>query len=236
MDKFINRFKYYLGGFIIGSIFVFFFFQNRGCSWLPGNRVKNTLLGKIVVLPESEKSQLRELGLSNDDLLTFLDDGDVVFGESIKEQDEHPKVYKIEKEFDDKLLTAQFSIYEDSYITVVELLKDDEKTHVVKKYEGTGDFLKFPMEEGMVYMDSSLLNCEFKAFKYNKFDSIQADMMKSTKIDFSNSDLMLPKAEHKIIFEDRKLGTVEARTIWFKSKIYMNKIDFEGRNELPCAK
>ncbi|WP_090249392.1 DUF4258 domain-containing protein [Lishizhenia tianjinensis] len=235
MDKIINRFKYYLGGFLIGSIFVFFFFQNRGCSWLPSNRVKNTLMGKVIALPEAEKQELKAQGLTEDDFISFLNDGEIDFGGSLKDQDVYPKVYLINKEFNGKNVRAQFSLYEDAYITVGEILKDGEDIHRVENYTGWGDFIKFPMDTNMVYMDTALNNCLLEAFAYQKYDSIQADMLNTTRINFDQSNLMLPKAEQQLQFTDRKLGVVDAKTIWYLSKIFINKIEFEGREEYPCG-
>lgn len=236
MDKFINRFKYYLGGFVIGSIFVFFFFQNRGCSWTPSNRVKNTLLGKVLVLPESEKQELKEAGLTTEDFISFLNDGDIDFRGSLKEQDVYPKVYKITKEFNDKTISAQFSLYEDAYISVGEILKEGEAIHRVENYKGYGDFIKFPLDTNMVFADTAIIRCELQSFAFQNYDSIQADMMRAGRINFDASNLMLPKAEQQVEFTDRKLGTINTRTIWKLSKIFMNQVDFEGRDQLPCAK
>ena len=63
---FLRRLVYYLIGFGIGLIMVIFFFQNRGCSWLPENKVKETILRKIII---SEKHLLPDIytkmGLEN---------------------------------------------------------------------------------------------------------------------------------------------------------------------------
>ena len=46
---FLRRLFYYLIGVGIGLIFVFFVFGNRGCSWLPQNKVKETINHKILI-------------------------------------------------------------------------------------------------------------------------------------------------------------------------------------------
>ena len=43
MGKFLRRLKFYAVGLGIGTIFTFMIFGNRGCSWLPDNRVKNMI-------------------------------------------------------------------------------------------------------------------------------------------------------------------------------------------------
>ncbi|MFM7662004.1 MAG: hypothetical protein ACKO6A_05010 [Bacteroidota bacterium] len=46
---FFRRLFYYLIGVGIGLIFVFFIFKNKGCSWLPQNKVKETITHKIIL-------------------------------------------------------------------------------------------------------------------------------------------------------------------------------------------
>ena len=96
MDSIFRRLKYYGIGFGVGLVFVVFFFQNRGCSWLPGNRVKNSILERVLVLPETEALQMKKFGLTKTDLTLILNDGEVLFEESKKEG--NPKVYVVEKE------------------------------------------------------------------------------------------------------------------------------------------
>ena len=68
MDSIFRRLKYYGIGFGAGLVFVIFFFQNRGCSWLPDNRVKNSILDRVLVLPETEAVQMKKFGLTKKDL------------------------------------------------------------------------------------------------------------------------------------------------------------------------
>ena len=51
--KFIHRLKYYLIGFSLGIVLVFFFFKDRGWDWLPGNRVVNFILTNPINIDES---------------------------------------------------------------------------------------------------------------------------------------------------------------------------------------
>ena len=48
-NTFLRRLFYYLIGVCIGLLFVFFVFGNRGCSWLPQNKVKETINHKILI-------------------------------------------------------------------------------------------------------------------------------------------------------------------------------------------
>ena len=68
-SSFIRRLKYYGIGFGIGLIFVFIFFQNRGCSWLPGNRVKNTVLERVMVVNDETAKAFAKKGLTKKDAI-----------------------------------------------------------------------------------------------------------------------------------------------------------------------
>lgn len=86
MDKLLRRLKFYGIGFGLGLIFIFFFFQNRGCSWLPGNRVKNAILDRVLVVSDEVRSEMNTLKLSDSLLIQALNDGDILFSESDKNE------------------------------------------------------------------------------------------------------------------------------------------------------
>lgn len=233
MKSLLKRFKYYMIGFSIGTVFVIFFFQNRGCAWLPGNRVKNTFLDKVLVLPENEKAAFNQLGLSNSDIILFLDEGSVNFSESIKEQAIYPKAYIIEREKDGKLVRLQFTLYEDSYISLVHVLKKDQKAASYKQLEGMGEFIRIPRDSALVFINNDpKLTCKSKGLSNYSQKRIAGALRESGRIDFSKSDLMLPKAEHHILFNLDDTIQYEAKTIFFESRI--NFKDFYWEEPLPC--
>jgi hypothetical protein len=82
MTTFLRRLKYYGIGFGVGMIFVFFFFQNRGCSWLPDNRVKNSILDRVLVMSSDEMFHFHKATIYNEDIIALLNDGDVDFKKS----------------------------------------------------------------------------------------------------------------------------------------------------------
>ena len=228
-----KRFQYYLIGFIIGLIFVLFFFQNRGCAWLPGNRVKNTILDKVIVLPESQKQIFEEKGINEEVILSFLIDGNVIFNESIKEQGVFPKAYIIEKKINDQLTRIQFSLYEDSYISPVHYLSPEEKPKSFPSLNGKGAFLRLPRDSSLVYIDrSNYVQCKAQKLNYTDHDQLTKELKVSGKIDFERSNLMLPKAEHFISFNHSDSIKVDAKTIWFESRITFK--DFFWKDTLNC--
>lgn len=233
MKGLLRRFKYYGIGFTIGLIFVIFFFQNRGCAWLPANRVKNTLLDKVLVLPETEKAKIEAANISNEELISFLDDGSIIFGESLKDQNKYPKVYIFEKEFEGKLTRVQFSIYEDSYVAPIHYLGSDQAPSRYETLEGMGDFIKLPRDSALVFVDkANYVQCKSRPI-IDKDKAALTQLLKETgQINFSKSNLMLPKAEHRISFMQNDTSLVQAKTIWFESRITFK--DFYWDYKLDC--
>jgi hypothetical protein len=111
MDKFKNRIRYYLFGLGIGLIFVYFMFGNRGCSWLPGNRVKNMIGEKEIIVGDSVLAVMNCLDFSNEDVYEVLkSEGNVEFSKSIT--NERPKIYHIEGTKENKIYIVKFALYD----------------------------------------------------------------------------------------------------------------------------
>ena len=233
MKNIWRRFSYYLIGFSIGLIFVIFFFQNRGCSWLPSNRVKNTLLDKVLVLPDSEIKKLEKHNLSKAEIISFLDDGNILFKESIKKQNVFPKAYVLEKEIGQQNHRVQFSIYEDSYIAPIHYLDQNEAPRHYTELKGKGSFIRLPSDSALIYIDrSNYVQCKARKLKLTHPDEITEQLKHTGKIDFERSNLMLPKAEHFIMYREDDTTTIEAKTIWFESRITFK--DFYWDRKLDC--
>lgn len=220
-------------GFSIGTVFVIFFFQNRGCAWLPGNRVKNNFLDKVLVLPESEFEKVEQLGLQHSDIFSFLHDGKVNFSESIKQQAVFPKAYIIEQEIKGKNVRMQFSLYEDSYIAPVHVLEEGEPAQSYEKLSGLGTIIRVPRDSALVFVENTpRLTCLSNGFTEFSQKEIAEAIRETGTIDFSKSNLMLPKAEHFISFTLNDTLAINAKTIYFESRI--NFKDFYWDEKLPC--
>lgn len=97
MKGFGRRLRYYLIGLGMGLVFVFLIFGNRGCSWLPDNRVKNMVAEKDILYGDSIRALMSCLEISNTDIYALLkDEGDVIYDKSNTQSD--PKEYFIEGE------------------------------------------------------------------------------------------------------------------------------------------
>jgi len=225
-----KRLRYYLIGFLIGTIFVSILFKDRGCSWTPTNRVKNSIQDKIIVFPENQIQSFNALGLDKESVYKFLVEADVDFSNSLK--DKFPKVYIIE-ENDSIDRRLQFSLYEDSYITIAHVLGKDEKPKRYEQLEGWGKMMRLPKDSSLVFIDkSNYTQCKARGLASTDQDDIIEAMKASGRVDFSKSDLMLTKAVQQIQFMQNDTLEVNAKTIWFESRITFK--DFNWDYKLEC--
>lgn len=104
----------------MGLVVTFFMFGNRGCSWLPENRVKEEIGSGAIVRTDSMKCVLECNEISDDFIFELIEKGDVNFSESQVKND--PKVYVLEYQ-DIKL---HFSLKEDSTAAIVDLNQDKD--------------------------------------------------------------------------------------------------------------
>ena len=73
MDNFFRRLKYYGIGFGVGLVFVVFLFQQKGCSWTPGNRVKSAILERIIFVDSLDAAYLKTNHISKKSVRTFIE-------------------------------------------------------------------------------------------------------------------------------------------------------------------
>lgn len=121
MDKFKNRIKYYLVGFLLGAIAVAFFFGERGCTWLPSNRVKSVIAENTIVVGDSVMQLLWCLADDSQPIFDILNtNGNVDFGGSQTRVEN--KIYKIDGPDG---LVVYFKLFEglnnDSYSEIIDI-------------------------------------------------------------------------------------------------------------------
>lgn len=125
MDRFKTRLKYYIVGFLIGLVIMFMIFGNRGCSWLPGNRVKNMIAEKEILIGDSLHEVMTCAGVTNADIYALLNDaGDVNLSESVTDQ--YPKKYLIEGEKGEHAFSVTYALY-DSISEVINFSYEAQK-------------------------------------------------------------------------------------------------------------
>jgi len=111
MNKFKNRLKYYLIGFGLGLVFMFFLFGNRACAWLPENRVKNMIAEKDIYIGDSLAEAMACLNVNNDDIYRLLhDEGDIDFTRS--KTDGNPKIYLFQGKKLEQDITITYALYD----------------------------------------------------------------------------------------------------------------------------
>lgn len=82
--KFTQRLAFYLFGFSIGLIFLFFFLNKKGasCDYSPDARVKKNIRLKPKVYSEEILNDIQNKNLDTTYITLLLQSGDVDFGES----------------------------------------------------------------------------------------------------------------------------------------------------------
>jgi len=218
MKSFLRRLKLYGIGFGIGLVFVFFFFQNRGCTWLPSNRVKNSILGRVIVVQSDQEALLLKHGISKDEVINFLNDGDVEFGKSKKAG--NPQVYSLTKELNGKEVQLWFTLPANSFISEVQW-PEGSIQKAGNSEKGTGEMIHFPNVKSMVYLeDNKRFVCQQDKTGLIATSEVLKRLKKTGQIDFERSHLKIsPRAEHYISFRSVKGQEIEAVTLWEKEHI-----------------
>jgi hypothetical protein len=220
MKTFFDRLKIYAIGFGIGMVFVFFFFQNRGCSWLPDNRVKNSILDRVIVVQSEVELQLKKKGINKNQIIALLNDGDVDFSKSKK--DGQFKIYLVSKD-DVKLY---FTLPNESFISEVRLANVTVNS-IKNSTKGAGKLIHFPKDNELVFADTTkLVTCQQQAFGMIENRKILKSLKENGMIDFEKSGLNLkPKALQYLFFNDKKGRKIGASAIWYKNKISIDHFD-----------
>ncbi|MCO5259419.1 MAG: DUF4258 domain-containing protein [Crocinitomicaceae bacterium] len=229
--SFLKRLRYYGIGFGMGVIIVMFLLPNRSCSWTPSNRVKNMILNRVLTVNEIDWKLMQSKGITKQDILSVLNDGEIDFGKSKK--DAHLKVYVIEKELKGKgNYKFYFTLPEETYISEVKIGEIDAKK-VENSTEGYGLFISVPKDEFLVSTDSTfIVSCQMEKIGIKSVKQLYWSINKSGRINFSKSDLGLqPKPTQNIEFVYGK-DTVSAQSTWYKNKIFIT--DFKSEKSKDC--
>ena len=225
MKNFLRRLKYYGIGFGLGLIFVIFFFDNRGCSWMPSSRVKNTILGRILVVSEKDKAAYDQLHLTDKEVIEFLNDGDVHIGSSHVHG--NPKVYEITKDIRGKEIKLWFTLPADAFISEVVIPKGSIES-VKNTKTGLGRMIRFPLVDNIVFLkdDDKAFNEEKKKLKLNDPKKVMKYLKKTGYVDFEHSDLSAkPYPIQKILFTTPTNVTVHASSYWFEEHVTIEGFD-----------
>jgi hypothetical protein len=224
MDSLLKRLKYYGIGFGIGLVFVIFFFQNRGCSWTPTNRIRTAIQERVVVIPDSDKGfNLKDAALKKR-IEDYLENGEIDFGNS-KKQDPN-KYYKVDLEGQKSLY---FTLPNDSFISAVYTKEPKEETK-----KGYAQLLLFPEVDDLIFMDTTdLLSCQLLGLGFKDERHLQKELMKNGVLNLDKSNFKdVVKPEHFIEFLSPKGNKIAINAVWYKSKI--NIKSFSYTDSLNC--
>ena len=227
MTNFYKRLLYYGIGFGIGLIFVFFFFNTRGCSWLPENRVKDMISSRIVFISDSNMLVLKNLGIKKTEISQYLEDAEVQFSKSKKS--ENPKIYhlvgptKSKKQF-----VAQIVLYENAFIC--ELLPNQfSAQNAIPSKKGLGTPVHYPVKNNLFYSDSSAHTiCQRKALDITEDSTLYRLFLENGRVNMLNSDLSKsPKPIHCITLKTDDGQKVNFFSTYFKEKSRIYKFVFD---------
>ncbi len=220
MSAFFRRLKYFSFGFIPGTIIVILFFQNRGCSWLPDNRVKGAILERVLVVNELNEKEFKLLGINNEGVESFVNGGSVDFDKSSTHS--NPKIYLVENNGK----SLYFVMPKESFVT--ELVPITQKLKEVKlSKEGKGVFLAFPKANEFLYVDTNrVLTCKQEELGMIQNSVILKKVIKTGYFDFKKSNLLAKRKLHYFAFPDKmKRGDIGLQALWYKDKMDVIGID-----------
>jgi hypothetical protein len=127
--KFSRRLRLYLTGFLMGIILVFFFFGERVnvlTSWLPNNRVLQSISDNYQGERPQATCQMKCLGLDTAAVSFAMAEGDVQFGES--ETQSSPKLYVLEARYEDQRMKLEIELTDSSaFLSKVTLPFEERK-------------------------------------------------------------------------------------------------------------
>ncbi len=221
MSTFLRRLKFYGVGFLMGCVMVFFFFKNRGCSWLPGNRVKNSVLERLIVIPDDENAKLKKYNLTVENIIEVLDDGEIDYDKSQK-SDKKLKYYVLQKKFHNKNFDFTFTLPKESFISEVRI---NEIKNVTTTTEGNGKIIYIPNDPYIFSLDTNMrIFCARDYLKTNEKE-LYKEILKNGKMSFKLSNLEIqPKPEHVFYYPKNGSDSVVFNSIWYKNKILV--LDF----------
>ena len=228
MTNLFRRFFYYGVGFGIGLIFVFFFFENRGCSWLPENRVREMVTDRIVYVSDSNLKILKNLKIKEEELSRYINTADVLFKKS--EKASNPQIYHIEGPTDSKdNFVSQIIIHKNAL--TCELVPNQFSAKNMKPTtKGLGKPIHFPSKKNLFYSDSSAHTiCQRKALGIQEDSLLLALFLKNGRINISETDLAKkPKPTYVMTFRTEQGKEVTFFATYFKEKARIYKFAFEN--------
>ena len=230
MNTLKRRLLYYGLGFGMGLLFVFFFFNNRGCSWLPENRIKTQLAQKIIFVSEKNLTVLENLRIDKSELKKYIESADVDFSKSVKNT--NPRIYHLEGPTSkNENFVSQVILYDGAF--VCELVPNRFNSSAVKPTKnGLGVTVIIPSGKNFFYSDTSEYTiCKRKALGIQEDSTLMTKFISSGRIDLQNSRLSLtPKPEHRLLVDDNSGVPFGFKASFYKEKARIFYFEYEGKD------
>jgi hypothetical protein len=223
MESFWRRLRYYGIGFGIGLILTFGIFNTRGCSWMPGNRVKEAMNARIWVMDQDVMADfLKKEQLDKKTFYTAIQDADIAFTKSIRSGNH--KVYDLTfTNVKDQEIHCLARMTDESF--VVEFVPFVASVKALKKKKQkpfAASILYVPGNKHLVYSDSRpALQEHLKALGIRNDKQLQKRFYKGTFSPVLSRLNEQPRPLHVFRFTP-KAGSKDSITttcIWYKDKI-----------------
>ena len=228
MNTLKRRLLYYGLGFGIGLIFVFFFFNNRGCSWLPENRIKDLLKQKIIFVSEENITVLDKLNIDESEIKGYIENAEVHFSKSVKNT--NPRIYHLEgPTAKNENFVSQVIIYDGAF--VCEFVPNKFSSETTKPTEeGLGIPVVIPEQKNYFYSDTSKYTiCKRNALGILEDSTLMTKFLASGRVDLKNSRLKLkPKPEHRLTIQGENGKKIGFKASFYKEKARIFLFEYDG--------
>ena len=231
MDNFFRRLKIYGIGFGIGLICVFLFFRNRGCNWLPENRVKSSFIERVIVVHEDEMPAYKALALNENQLNDLIQNSDISFSESKKKGE--PKAYQLTGTLPNgKPIRFILTLPDRSVISEMKI--NATTTEKVKNSNtGKGYPVLFPNNKELFDLgtDKNTLK-KLNSVGIGKSEQLLKMIKEIGYIDYSKSTFASEKSSHCWVIENPS-AAFSMQTTWYKEKITLKSVELANSEEIP---
>ena len=231
MDNFFRRLKIYGIGFGIGLICVFLFFRNRGCNWLPENRVKSSFIERVLVVHEDEMAAFKALALTENQLNDLIQNSAISFTESKKKGE--PKAYQLTGTLPKgKSLRFILTLPDRSVISEMKIIATTTEK-IKNSIKGKGYPVLFPNNKELFYLgtDKKILT-NLNSVGIGKSEQLLKITKENGYIDYSKSTFDSEKSSHCWVIE-KPSAAFSMQTTWYKEKITLTSFDTANSEENP---
>jgi hypothetical protein len=232
MDNFFRRLKYYGIGFGIGLIFVVLLFQQKGCSWTPGNRVKSAILERIIFIDSLDEIYIKAHNIAPKTLRKFIENGTVSFLKSKRNGQE--KLYHFQGVLgSDKSFNCLVGYREKSVVVDLDFEHSD-----IKQYQPLIGYAKPFLYKKKNWFSGKWNLYELKGMVPSSAPEKFTELfLKNGRLDCSKSIFDGHKPTSYLIFTNQfakhHKQEYRLRTIWYQEKIEikdLSVIDIKSNN------